>query len=404
MNKLNIETPPSVSLDQGNLVQSLLVFVSDMTVGPIQTQFFHINETFFLDSGESFESLTLAYETNGTLNSDASNAILVFHALTGSQHAAGINSEVPEAAPFWKEECVRGWWDAFIGPGKAFDTNRYFIICANYIGGCYGSTGPHSINPATGKPYGSQFPQGSGWDVVRAQLLLVDSLGIDCLHAAIGGSLGGMLSMLLATRRPHRVKKVIPIATGLQTTVLHRVHNFEQILAIRNDANFKGGDYYEGEPPNEGLLLARIISHKTFVSLDMMEKRAKQEIKFEQPIGKFYKLSNPIESYMFHQGNKFAARFDANSYLRIMDIWQRYSLTAQPRLFKDCSHQQYLIFSIDSDVCFYPEEQRVIVKALESAEMNVKHITVHSDKGHDSFLLEPDLYAPYIHFVLDEDS
>lgn len=373
-----------------------------MSIGNVQTQFFHIHEPFLLDSGDSFDSLTLAYETYGSLNDEASNAILVFHALTGSQHAAGINTCVPEAAPYWNNECVSGWWDAFIGPGKALDSDRYFIICANYIGGCYGSTGPRSTNPATGKPYGSAFPQVTAWDVVRSQLQLLDHLGIQCLHAAIGASLGGMLSFLLATRRPYRVKKVIPIATGLETTVLHRVHNFEQILAIHNDPNFNGGDYYEGKPPKEGLLLARIISHKTFVSLAMMEKRARKKIEIEQPVGKGYTLSNPIESYMFHQGTKFTERFDANSYLRIMDMWQRFSINAQqPDLFKGCEHQQYLIFSIDSDVCFYPEEQRVIVQALEEADMDVKHITVHSAKGHDSFLLEPDLYTPYIHFVLD---
>ncbi|MGD1867214.1 MAG: homoserine O-acetyltransferase [Phormidesmis sp.] len=376
-----------------------------MSIGSVQTQFFHINEPFFLDSGQSFESLTLAYETYGTLNAEASNAILVFHALTGSQHAAGINKAVPEATPLWNSECVLGWWDSFIGPEKALDTNRYFIICANYIGGCYGSTGPRSINPATGKPYGSQFPQVTAWDVVHSQLNLLDHLGIDCLHAAIGSSLGGMLAILLATRRPQRVNKVIPIATGLQTTVLHRVHNFEQILAIRNDPNFKGGNYYESGPPKEGLLLARIISHKTFVSLGVMAKRARQEITVEQPDNLFYELSSPVESYMFHQGKKFAARFDANSYLRIMDMWQRFSLDAQqPGLFDECTHQQYLIFSIDSDVCFYPEEQKEIVQALEAVRMNVKHITVHSDKGHDSFLLEPDLYAPYTQFILNDPS
>ena len=372
-----------------------------MSIGPVQTQFFQLQQTFPLDSGESFDTITLAYETYGTLNSDASNAILVFHALTGSQHAAGINKSVPGVAPLWTDECVVGWWDSFIGPRKALDTERYFIICANYLGSCYGSTGPRSINPLTGKPYGSQFPQVSAWDVIRSQLCLLDSLGIDCLHAVIGGSMGGMLSILLATRCPQRVKNVLPIATGLETTVLHRVHNFEQILAIRNDPKFQAGDYYEQEPPKDGLLLARIISHKTFVSLEVMAKRAKQEITIKQPIGHFYELSNPIESYMFYQGKKFAERFDANSYLRIMDMWQRFSLNAQqPDLFKDCAHQEYLIFSVDSDVCFYPEEQKVIVQALEAARMNVKHITVHSDKGHDSFLLEPDLYAPYIHFIL----
>lgn len=373
-----------------------------MSIGPVQTQFFHLNEPFPLDSGESFDTLTLAYETYGTLNADASNAILVFHALTGSQHAAGINKAVPGVEAFWKEECFLGWWNAFIGPGKAIDTDRYFVICANYLGGCYGSTGPHSISPQTGKPYGSSFPQVTAWDVVRSQLRLLDHLGIECLHAAIGGSMGGMLSFLLATRRPNRIKKVIPMATGLETTVLHRVHNFEQILAIRNDPNFQNGDYYDGMPPKQGLLLARIISHKTFVSLTMMEKRAKQKVMIEQPISHFYTPSNPVESYMLHQGTKFAERFDANSYLHIMDMWQRFSINAQqPDLFKGCAHQQYLIFSIDSDVCFYPEEQKVIVKALEAAQMDVTHITVHSDKGHDSFLLEPDLYAPYIHFILE---
>ncbi|MEM9908206.1 MAG: homoserine O-acetyltransferase [Cyanobacteria bacterium P01_D01_bin.44] len=372
-----------------------------MSIGSVQTQFFHLNEPFPLESGGAFDALTLAYETYGTLNQDASNAVLVFHALTGSQHAAGVNKSVPVVAPLWTDECVSGWWDAFIGPGKALDTQRYFVICVNYLGGCYGSTGPRSINPLTGKPYGSQFPQVSAWDVIRSQLSLLDDLGIDCLHAAIGGSLGGMLSILLATRCPHRVKKVVPIATGLETTVLHRVHNFEQILAIRNDPKFKGGDYYDGEPPKDGLLLARIISHKTFVSLAMMEKRARQEIRVEQPMGQFYELSNPIESYMFYQGKKFAERFDANSYLRLMDMWQRFSLNAQqPDLFENCAHQQYLIFSVDSDVCFYPEEQKGIVTALEAAHMDVTYITVHSDKGHDSFLLEPDLYAPYIHFIL----
>lgn len=374
-----------------------------MSIGSVSTQFFHLNEPFLLESGESFRELTLAYETYGQLNAEASNAILVFHALTGSQHAAGTNLSVPGVERFWNEDCVLGWWDAFIGPDKALDTERYFVICVNYLGGCYGSTGPSSPNPLTGKPYGSEFPQVSAWDVVRSQLKLLDSLGIRCLHAAVGGSMGGMLSILLATRCPHRVNKVLPLATGLETTVLQRVHNFEQILAIHNDPHFNDGDYYDGEPPKSGLLLARIISHKTFVSLDVMEKRAKREITSEWSSNRAYALSNPIESYMFHQGKKFTERFDANSYLRIMNMWQRFSLdTQQPDIFKDCAHQQYLVFTVDSDVCFYPREQEVIVEALEAAQMDVKHITVHSDKGHDSFLLEPDLYAPYIHFILDE--
>lgn len=372
-----------------------------MTIGPITTQFFHIPQPFTLDSGECLETVTLAYETYGTLNAKASNAILVFHALTGSQHAAGINTAIPGVEPLWTEECVTGWWDDFIGPGKALDTDIYFVICINYLGSCYGSTGPRSINPQTGKPYGSSFPQISAKDIVRSQLCLLGHLGIHCLYAAVGGSLGGMLSILLATRFPDRVKTVIPLASGFQTTVLQRVQNFEQIVAIRNDPNFNHGDYYDGPLPKSGIILARMISHKTFVSLEVLEKRAKQEVLHQDIAGQWYELSTPIESYMFYQGKKFAERFDANSYLRIMDVWQSYSLEAvTPKIFQNCGHQQYLIFSIDSDVCFYPEEQFSIVKALEGAEVPVKYITVHSNKGHDSFLLEPELYSPYIQFVL----
>ncbi len=374
-----------------------------MSIGPVKTQFFQLTaeNPFQLESGEGLESVTLAYETYGTLNADASNAILVFHALTGSQHAAGTNVSIPGIQPLWTDDCVLGWWDNFIGSGKALDTDHYFIICANYLGSCYGSTGPRSVNPRTGRPYGSKFPQVSAWDVVRSQLHLLDYLGIDCLHGVIGGSLGGMLALLLATRYPQRVRTVIPIATGLETTPLHRVHNFEQILAIRNDPNFNNGDYYDAEPPRSGVILARMISHKTFISLNVMEHRARQEITVQEPVGQFYNLSHPIESYMYYQGQKFAERFDANSYLRIMDMWQRLHFPSPTEgLFSSCIHQQYLVFGIDSDVCFYPEEQAAIAQALKHDGVNVKYITVHSDKGHDAFLLEPELFSPYIQFIL----
>ena len=375
---------------------------STMTIGPVETQFLTLNHPFTLDSGDCLESITLAYETYGQLNEEASNAVLLFHALTGSQHAAGHNPLVKGVEDLWTEDCVHGWWDDFIGPHKALDTDQYFVICINYLGSCYGSTGPRSLDPATGKPYGSQFPPVSAWDVVQSQLQLLDYLKIDCLHAVIGGSLGGMMALLLATRYPHRVKNVVPMATGFEITVLQRILNLEQIIAIRNDPNFNNGDYYSALLPKDGLTLARIISHKTFVSLDVLEKRARREISMRERLGEFYSLSHSIESYMLHQGKKFADRFDANCYLRIMDMWQRYQLASDlSEVFKPCWQQQYLIFSIDSDVCYYPEEQKAMVKALEAAEVSVKYITVHSDKGHDSFLLEPELYAPYIQFVLN---
>jgi len=373
-----------------------------MTIGPVNTKFFHFTQPFKLDSGETLDAITLAYETYGELNADGSNAILLFHALTGSHHAAGVNKSVPGVEPLWTDECIMGWWDDFIGPGKALDTDIYCVICINYLGSCYGSTGPRSIDPKTQQPFGSNFPKISAGDVVRSQLRLLEHLGIRCLYAAVGGSLGGMLAMLLATRFPERVKTVMPIASGFQTTVLQRVQNFEQIVAIQNDPNFRNGDYYDGPHPKTGIILARMISHKTFVSLSVLEKRARREVTQQQIDGQQYELSTPIESYMFYQGKKFAERFDANSYLRIMDLWQRYSLEAvTPDIFRECQHQQYLIFSVDSDVCFYPEEQFAIVRALEGAGVPVKYITVHSNKGHDSFLLEPELYEPYIRFVLN---
>jgi homoserine O-acetyltransferase/O-succinyltransferase len=371
-----------------------------MSIGPVETQFLTIATPFPLESGAVLHGVTIAYETYGTLNADASNAVLVFHALTGSQHAAGINPAVA-GVPLWTDECVLGWWDDFIGPGKAIDTNSLFVICANYLGSCYGSTGPRSINPQTGKIYGGSFPSISGLDIIRCQLYLLKHLKIRCLKAAIGGSLGGMMAMLMAIHCPELVQIVMPIATGAETTPLQRIHNFEQIMAIRNDPQFQGGDYYEGSYPREGLALARMIAHKTFVSLKVLQNRARQEILTDQRIGEFYTLSHPIESYMLYQGYKFAERFDANSYLRIMDMWQRYSLgPIGGDLFRLCRHQKYLIFSVDSDVCFYPEEQMAIVQALEAGNIDVTYITVHSDKGHDSFLLEPELYAPYVQFVL----
>lgn len=371
-----------------------------MTIGSVETQFFTAPQAFELESGDRLDTLTLAYETYGQLNPTASNAILVFHALTGSHHAAGFNPSVPGVEDLWTHDCHEGWWNRFIGPGLALDTNRYFVICANYLGSCYGSTGPRSRNPQTGKRYGGQFPAISAWDVVRSQLMLLDHLQIDQLHAVIGGSLGGMLSLLLATRCPQRVKYVIPIATGPETTVLQRILNFEQIIAIRNDPNFCNGDFYGGQAPDQGVILARIVAHKTFVSLTVLEGRARHDIERMGRIGDFYELSHPIESYMLHQGKKFAQRFDANSYLRILDLWQRYRLGMEAETFSQCQGQEYLLFSIDSDVCFYPEEQLAIARALEAADVRVTYLTVHSTKGHDSFLLEPELYAPYIQFVL----
>ncbi len=380
------------------------------SVGQVQTQFFtfgSVDEPFVLKCGDEMSQVTVAYETYGELNADASNAILLFHALTGSQHAAGYNPAIPEIGDLWKSDNHQGWWDGFIGPGLPIDTDKHFVVCANYLGGCYGSTGPASINPKTGKPYGSSLPNVCFADTVDSQVKLLEHLGISKLYAVAAGSTGGVLALSLATRYPDMVDIVIPFASGVHTTALQRIHNFEQINAIQTDPNFNGGDYYDGPFPDDGLALARMISHKTFVSLKDLRMRARDEVLDIDDGPGYYDLTHPLESYMRHQGDKFVSRFDANSYLRIMHAWQTYDLVAEAgledlsELFTACKHQRYMVFSIDSDVCFYPEEQQEMVRYLELADVPYRWITVHSDKGHDSFLLEPELYAPHLVATLE---
>jgi homoserine O-acetyltransferase len=362
-----------------------------------------------LRDGGLLPGITVAYETWGELDAACSNAILVFHALSGSHHAAGFNPALPEVGDFWQPELHEGWWDVMIGPRKALDTRKYFVICANYLGGCYGSSGPASLDPATAKPWGAAFPAVTAADQAEIVSHLLDHLGITQLNAVIGPSVGGLVGLTFATRFPHRVRNVISIAAGYKTTVLNRLILFEQILAIENDPHFNGGNYYDGAAPLYGLALARMISHKTFVHLDAIETRARQEVIQPDDVLAWYRVRDQFQSYMLHQGKKFVRRFDANTYLRIIDMWSRYDATVEgdaecpAALFERSKQadQHWLVFSIDSDFCFYPEEQSELVKHLKDASVDVMHITVHSDKGHDSFLLEPDLYTPHVAWLLN---
>ena len=374
-----------------------------------KTQFYHFNNKespFELKSGEHLSSFTLAYEVYGELSEKKDNAVLLFHALSASQHAAGINENVDDLTVQWDKECQIGWWNEFIGPGKALDTNKYFIICANYLGGCYGSTGPGSENPETGIPYGSDFPRVSITDIIKSQIELINDLGINQLHATVGSSLGGLMAISLAAQYPNKVKNVVALASGIKTSVLQRIHNLEQITAIESDKDFSEGNYYDGRHPEKGLALARMIGHKVFISLATLERRASKEIKKEED-SSWYQIQSSIESYMLHQGQKFVKRFDANTYLRILDAWQSFDILKESGFdnFKDmfsrCTHQNYLIFTINSDVCFYPHQQEELRKALSEGGINPMHITVHSEKGHDSFLLEPELFAPHIDYALN---
>jgi homoserine O-acetyltransferase len=331
---------------------------------------------------------------------------LLFHALSGAQHAAGTNKSVPGTDDRWTEEMHTGWWDTFIGHGRALDTDKFFVICANYLGSCYGSTGPASIDPATGKPYGAKFPRVSVHDIVRSQLPVLEKFGIEKLHAVVGASLGGMCALDFAFHFPERVTNVIPIATGLRSHGLQQMHNLEQIIAITRDPDFLGGDYYGSAGPIHGLALARMISHKTFFYADAIEERAKVAIVQPETDIPWYRISSVLESYMLYQGQKFVKRFDANSYLRIIDAWQQFDLFKDAKtsgahpLFSRCQHQQYLVFTIDSDCCFYPDYQSEICAELKKAEVPHLRLTVHSEKGHDSFLLEPKLYTPHLAYAL----
>ena len=361
-----------------------------------------------LHDGTPFGPVTLAYEMYGELSPERDNAILLFHAFSGNQHAAGYNDSVPEARGLWLEECYDGWWNDFIGPDKALDTNRFCVICANWPGGCYGSTGPNSPHPIDGKAYGSRFPALRTNDIVDSQLRLLDYLGIEALHATVGCSVGGMFALNMSVRYPDKVRTVVTVASGLDVSLLQRLRNLEQVRAIESDRNFCGGDYYESAAPDDGLMLARMIAHKTFVSLSALEQRARRDVDQSRNEDGFYKLSHPVESYMLYQGRKFVQRFDANTYLRLLDIWQHYDLKHEvgvshlQEAFGRCRNQRHLIFSIDSDVCYYPEDQSEIVRELHAAGVPCQHITVHSDKGHDAFLLQPELFTPHLDYTLRE--
>lgn len=360
----------------------------------VETQFFDLPEEslpFKLKSGETLAQVRLAYEVYGEINAAGSNVVLLFHALTGSQHAAGHNPSV-EGVERWVAENQTGWWEGFIGPGLAVDTDRLAVVCVNYLGGCYGTTGPPSIDPDSGLRYGPRFPDVALADIVDSQLPLLDHLGVGRLKAAAGASVGALLSLSLAARYPNRVENIIALAGGLGGTTLHRMLNFEQKLAILNDPNFKGGDYYEGPFPAAGLALARIISHKAFVSLEAIRARARSEI-IDHPY-----VTHPVESYFWHQGEKLVIRFDPNSYLRIIDSWSNYDLLGETgadsyeEALSVCRDQRWHVFTIDTDACFYPEEQEQLVAALGRAGVPVEWIKVSSAKGHDAFLTEPHLF------------
>lgn len=364
----------------------------------VQSHIFRLGD-FTFHSGETLPDIQLAYETYGTLNEDKSNAILLFHALTGSHHAHGYNDNLPEAGTFWQPENHQGWWDRMIGPGKPLDTERFFIICANYLGSCYGSSGPTQTAP-DGEPWGSRFPLTDGNDQARAQIQLMNHFGID-RFAIVAPSLGGMLALTLAALYPERVRSMVIIGAAHRPAINHKLEFFEQVLAIELDPAYRAGRYPLSDPPNRGLALARIISHKLFVYQDGLEKRARKGICDSKGMLTWYQPSRNTESYMLHQGTKFAKRFDANAYIRIVNLWAGYDLPAftgmadTDEVFRLYARHniRFLLFSIDTDYCFTADAIEEFHQELTRNGVSSVHTRIQSEKGHDSFLLEPDLYA-----------
>ncbi len=351
---------------------------------------------FPLVSGLALSQVEMAYETYGKLNSSRTNAILICSPLTTDAHAAGWNSP---------DDRKPGWWDDMIGPGKAIDTDRYFVIASNMLGGCKGSTGPSSINPSTNKPYGSSFPKISVEDMVLAQRMLVEGLGIDVLEAAIGGSLGGMQTLQWSISFPTKVRKCIAIATAANVSA--QALGFEIIgrKLIVNDPKFYEGDYYsEGTIPDRGLAYARMIGHLTYLSAFSMAEKFGRNHK-EKWDEKLFETGFEVESYLNHQGDQFIKRFDANSYLHItwamdhFDLTQRYG--SLEKAFEN-SQAEFMLVALSSDWHFYPEQSRQLAKVLLKQKKIVSLVELDSPHGHDAFLLEVENLSNVIEGFLEK--
>lgn len=350
------------------------------STGIVKTQTYHHPSPLVLESGETLPSLVLAYETYGRLNREQSNAILVCHALSGDAHVAG----------FQEGETRPGWWDAVVGPGKALDTDRYFVICSNVIGGCKGSTGPSSINPATGRPYGAKFPVITIRDMVNAQKLLVDHLGISQLYAVVGGSMGGMQALQWTVSYPNAMKKAVVIAATGYSTPQQIAFNEVGRKAIISDPHWNNGDYYGKTLPTHGLALARMVGHITYLSNESMYEKFGRALQGKDRIGFDFSTDFAVESYLHHQGDTFTKRFDANSYLYVTKAIDYFDLTKDGSLTTGLADVKatFLVISVSSDWLYPPYQSQEIVSALTANEIDVRYSDIRSNFGHDGFLLE----------------
>ena len=370
--------------------------INNNSVGVVETQYYTFAEKgkkHKLESGETLGPITLAYETYGTLNKDKSNAILVEHALSGDAHAAGVH----------KDQDDTGWWDEMIGPGKAFDTDRYFVVCSNVIGGCKGSTGPSSVNPATGKPYALDFPFITVADMVHAQRHLIDYLGIDKLLCVAGASMGGMQVLQWVASYPERVKSAIPIATALKHSPQQIAFNEVVRQSIMADPAWREGNYYEYGQPEKGLSVARMIGHITFMSDKSMEEKFSRRLKNDK-FSFGFDADFEVEGYLRYRGANFVKRFDANSYLYITKAIDYFDVSGV-RFFPlhgKTINTRFLMISFKSDWLYPPHQSQEIVRLLKRLHVDATYCELTSSYGHDAFLVEVDEQTTLIKHFLDK--
>jgi len=363
------------------------------SVGIVRTQVAHFDEVLHLRSGAILRPFRLAYETNGTLNADRSNAILICHALSGDAHVAGYHSDDPNEQP--------GWWDDAVGPGKMFDTDKFFVICSNVIGGCQGSTGPSSL-AADGKPYAMRFPVITVADMVQAQRFLIDRLGIERLFAVAGGSMGGMQALQWAVDLPERVGAVLFLAATPRSSAQNIAFNEIGRQAIYADSNWRNGDYYGHTPPSAGLSVARMVGHITYMSEYSLESKFSRRLQSSKRLGYSFKTEFAVESYLKHQGEKFVQRFDANSYLYITKALDYFDIAeGSPSLTEALKHvtAKFLVISFSSDWLYTASQAWEFVDALPGRE--VEYHRIDASFGHDSFLVEVETMTRLVGGYLD---
>ena len=337
-----------------------------------------------LDCGRTLRDVEVAYRTYGRLNADASNAVLITHALTGDQHVASPHPMTGRP----------GWWSLMIGPGRPIDTARQFVICSNVIGGCMGSTGPASPDPSTGRPYGLNFPVITVGDMVRAQAALVEALGVSRLAAVVGGSMGGMQVLEWAASFPERTQACAAIATAARHTAQNIAFHEVGRQAVMADPDWLGGDYLAHDRrPQKGLAVARMAAHVTYLSEAALQRKFGRELQGRADLSFGFDADFQVESYLRHQGSSFVDRFDANSYLYITRAMDYFDLAARhggvlARAFEGARDVRFLVASFTSDWLYPTPESRSVVRALNAAGAKPSFLEIESDKGHDAFLLD----------------